>query len=109
MRVANPIDVTGPRRGQVFGRDAMGFAVYWKYKGSATHADKRDFKVMILKVSERGWSQDLGRNNNNYVEALAYSRTRLIPASWHPGTDYYARVIHIPTNATSHSKQFTIR
>ena len=107
-KVSNPIEVTLPRRGDVRPRGGYNpTRIHWKYNGG-NQEPKNNFRVKILKNSDRSWSVDLGRNNNRYVESLAYERVWPIPEEFPVGTDYFARIIHIPSGATSHSKLFTI-
>lgn len=108
-RPANPFQVLAPPHGKIVRAGRGSIAVIWKYQGAASPADKRDFWVKVMKHSSRSWSVDLGRNHNVILQDVgAYSRAWAVPNDFTAGGDYFFRIIHIPTGATTHSVLFTI-
>jgi hypothetical protein len=103
---SNPIKVTYPHRGDTF-RRGRSTRVIWEYE-DRNQEPRTNFRVKILKNSDRSWSVDLGTNHNNWIESLAYQRYWAIPEGFTAGDDYFFRIIHVPSGATSHSKLFTI-
>lgn len=107
--IANPIKVTNPRPGTVVRGGFRTVRIIWTYQGNATHANKNEFRVKVMKHSDRSWSVDLGTNHNFYIESGAYGRNWRVPDAFTAGRDYFVRVIHVPTGATSHSVYFSIQ